>query len=434
MLSLVICLKTSGKLTKDERTSESKAEEFLELSKAIDIITVESVLSVNVSKIHAGTFFGSGKIQEFKVTVDNYHIELILVDTKLSPMQQRNLERVLKVKVLDRTGLILEIFGDRAQTREGVLQVDLAHLEYQKTRLVRSWTHLERQRGGIGFMGGPGETQIESDRRAIADKIYRIKKLLDKVISTRRLHRVNREKNDIPIIALVGYTNAGKSSIFNHMTNSCVLEKDMLFATLDPKMSVFDLVGSEKVILLDTVGFISDLPTNLISAFKATLEEVVNSNIILHVRDISHEESRQQAIDVENTLEKLEWGTKVRPPIIEIYNKIDKLSNSRMNELRSSCGNSNALVLMSAITGTGFEYLQNLISKLLNDGKKIDEIFLKFSDSKLRSWLFNSKLIITETVLDDGFLLKVHWSKSQRNQFYKSLHKSSFRKDEVSNV
>ena len=419
MLSLVICPKVTGKSKQDDRTSESKAEEFLELSKAIDIITVESVMNLKVNKIRAGTYFGSGKIIEFKSIIDTLKIELVLIDTKLSPMQQRNLEKELKVKILDRTGLILEIFGDRAQTREGVLQVDLAHLEYQRTRLVRSWTHLERQRGGIGFMGGPGETQIESDRRAIAEKIYRIKKLLDKVISTRRLHRSNRKKNDIPIIALVGYTNAGKSSIFNYLTNSNELEKDMLFATLDPKMSVFNLTGYEKVILLDTVGFISDLPTHLISAFRATLEEVINANLILHVRDIAHQESQQQAIDVENTLERLEWGLSIRPQVIEVYNKIDKLSELRLRELRASVGNSQEAILLSSLKGIGFEYLQNKIVQVLSDGKKFEEVFLKFSESKRRSWLFNNKLITNEKIVDEGFLLKVCWSEHQKSQFLK---------------
>ena len=419
MLSLVICPKVTDKSKQNDRTSESKAEEFLELSKAIDIITVESVMNLKVNKIRAGTYFGSGKIIEFKSIIDSLKIELVLIDTKLSPMQQRNLEKELKVKILDRTGLILEIFGDRAQTREGVLQVDLAHLEYQRTRLVRSWTHLERQRGGIGFMGGPGETQIESDRRGIAEKIQRIKKLLDKVINTRRLHRSNRKKNDIPIIALVGYTNAGKSSIFNYLTNSNELEKDMLFATLDPKMSVFNLTGYEKVILLDTVGFISDLPTHLISAFGATLEEVINANLILHVRDIAHQESQQQAIDVENTLERLEWGLSIRPQVIEVYNKIDKLSELRLRELRASVGNSQEAILLSSLKGIGFEYLQNKIVQVLSDGKKFEEVFLKFSESKRRSWLFNNKLITNEKIVDEGFLLKVCWSEHQKSQFLK---------------
>lgn len=420
MLSLVICPESATKFKKVERTASSRTAEFLELSRAIDIIEIASVLNLKVNKIHAGTYFGSGKIIEFKELVEKYNIKLILVDTKLSPMQQRNLEKALMVKILDRTGLILEIFGDRAETREGVLQVDLAQLEYQKTRLVRSWTHLERQRGGIGFMGGPGETQIESDRRAIAEKIYRIKKLLEKVISTRRLHRANREKNNIPIIALVGYTNAGKSSIFNRLTSSNVLEKDMLFATLDPKMRVFELADSEKVILLDTVGFISDLPTNLISAFKATLEEVVHSNVILHIRDISHEETKQQAIDVENTLDLLDWGGSDRPPVIEVYNKIDKLPSLRLHDLRSSHGNSKTSVLLSSLNGTGFEYLQNMLKRVLNSGKKSEEVFISFSESKRRSWLFENKVITNEEVCEDGFRLKVNWSPSQRSQFFKS--------------
>jgi len=417
MLSLIICPIVAGKPKKNERTAESKVEEFVELARAINIIVVKSVFSLKVNKIQAGTYFGSGKISEFKSYVDENDIKLILIDSKLSPMQQRNLEKFLQTKVLDRTGLILEIFGDRAQTKEGVLQVDLAHLEYQKTRLVRSWTHLERQRGGIGFMGGPGETQIESDRRAINEQIFRLKISLNKVIRTRRLQRANRKKNNVPIVALVGYTNAGKSSIFNYLTNSTVLQKDMLFATLDPKMSIFELLGSEKVILLDTVGFVSDLPTHLISAFKATLEEVINANVILHIRDISHKESNYQALDVADTLDKLDWGGKERPPIIEVHNKIDKLNSSDLSNSRVSQIPSRSPVLLSASTGKGFDYLQNEIKKVLSTGKKFEEIFIKFCDQKLRSWLFEKKIVDFETVVDGGYLIKVRWTEDQRGQF-----------------
>ena len=417
MLSLVICPTVAGKPKKNERTAESKVEEFVELAGAINIIVVKLVLSLKVNKIQAGTYFGSGKISEFKSYVDENDIKLILIDSKLSPMQQRNLEKFLQTKVLDRTGLILEIFGDRAQTKEGVLQVDLAHLEYQKTRLVRSWTHLERQRGGIGFMGGPGETQIESDRRAINEQIFRLKISLDKVIRTRRLQRANRKKNNVPIVALVGYTNAGKSSIFNYLTNSTVLQKDMLFATLDPKMKIFELLGSEKVILLDTVGFVSDLPTHLISAFKATLEEVINANVILHIRDISHKESNHQALDVADTLDKLDWGGKERPPIIEIHNKIDKLNSSDLSNIRVSQNPSRSPVLLSALTGKGFDYLQNEIKKALSTGKKLEEIFIKFCDQRHRSWLFEKKIVDFETVVDGGYLIKVRWTEDQRGQF-----------------
>ena len=418
MLCLVVCPKLPKKNRRDKRLDSSRVEEFAELSKAIDSIIVVSVIQLSLKKINAGTFFGSGKINEIKIFISIREIKLLLIDTNLSPMQQRNLEKILQVKILDRTGLILEIFGDRAHTKEGVLQVDLAHFEYQKTRLVRSWTHLERQRGGIGFMGGPGETQIESDRRALDEKIFRIKNLLDKVIKTRRLQRTNRQKNNVPIIALVGYTNSGKSSIFNHLTKSKVLQKDMLFATLDPKMSVFDLLGSEKVILLDTVGFISDLPTHLISAFKATLEEVVHSNIILHVRDISHHESKQQAMDVENTLKRLDWGSKSKPPCIEVYNKIDKLNSSDLDDLRLIKANSKDGVLLSALEGRGFQYLQHQIKRNLDNGKKFEEVFIDFSDAKRRGWLFDKKIVNSEVIVENGFILQVYWSDDQRTRFH----------------
>jgi len=419
MFCLVICPKVSKTNRSKNKINNTRVEEFVELSKAIETLNVKLVLQLNLSKINAGTFFGHGKINELRVIIKNLEIKLLLIDATISPMQQRNLEKILMVKILDRTGLILEIFGNRAQTKEGVLQVNLAHFEYQKTRLVRSWTHLERQRGGIGFMGGPGETQIESDRRALNEKIFRIRNDLKKVIKTRRLQRSNRQKNNIPIISLVGYTNSGKSSIFNYLTNSNVLEKDMLFATLDPKMSLFSLLGSEKVILLDTVGFISDLPTHLISAFKATLEEVVHSNIILHVRDISHKESEQQAEDVKNTLDRLDWGTKSKPPCIEVYNKIDKLSDSDFNELRSTNGNSKDKVLLSALDGKGFQYLQNQIKRSLSYNKKFEELFIDFSDTKRRGWLFNKKVVSSEAIVDNGFVLRVYWSDDQKRQFRK---------------
>ena len=417
MRALIVC---PNKYVNDRdkiNSNSSRAKEFINLSQAIDSISVASVFHLNIVKVIAGTFFGKGKIAEFKIEIDNFHVELLLVDTNLSPMQQRNLEKLLFVKVLDRTGLILEIFGNRAQTREGVLQVDLAHLEYQKTRLVRSWTHLERQRGGIGFMGGPGEKQIESDRRSINEKIFRIKKLLDKVIKMRRLHRTRRKKQNIPVVALVGYTNSGKSSIFNHITQSKVVAKNMLFATLDPKLSVFKLLGVDRIILLDTVGFISDLPTDLISAFKATLEEVVNSNLILHVRDISHENTKQQALDVHDTLERLEWGDRIRPPIIEVYNKIDNLIDSDFTKVKSQCANSQNIVLMSATEKKGFDYLFRQIKRVLSAGKAFEEVFISFSDARRRAWLFEKKIVIFEKIVKDGFLIKVHWSNAQKIQF-----------------
>ncbi|MGB0299545.1 MAG: GTPase HflX, partial [Paracoccaceae bacterium] len=249
--------------------------------------------------------FGKGKLEELKTLFHDHEVELVLIDGPVTPVQQRNLEKEWKVKILDRTGLILEIFSDRAATREGVLQVEMAHLTYQRTRLVRAWTHLERQRGGLGFVGGPGETQIEADRRAIDEQLVRLRRQLDKVVKTRSLHRAARAKVPFPIVALVGYTNAGKSTLFNRLTGAEVMAKDMLFATLDPTMRSIKLSSGVDIILSDTVGFISDLPTELVAAFRATLEEVLEADIILHVRDISHPATEEQAEDVEKILESL---------------------------------------------------------------------------------------------------------------------------------
>jgi len=418
MRCFVICPSSSSKVAKGERTSKSKSDEFVALSAALKSVNVLEITLVNLTKTKAGTFFGTGKISEFISVIEKHDIQLVLIDARLSPMQQRNLELAFKAKVIDRTGLILEIFGDRAQTSEGALQVELAHLEYQKSRLVRSWTHLERQRGGVGFLGGPGETQIESDRRAIADKIFRIKKSLDKVIQTRRLHRQSRKKNDMPIVALVGYTNAGKSSIFNFLTKANVLAQNMLFATLDPTMRAFNLLGAKKIILSDTVGFISNLPIGLVSAFRATLEEVVNADLILHVRDISHHESKFQALDVETVIDALQWEGKVRPETIEIYNKIDNLTASQLDALKERCQNSKNIVLLSAESGVGFEYLENQIKKHLEPTNYIETVFLSFNDTKKRAWLFNKKIVTDEILVDNGFSITVQWSVEQRNYFF----------------
>ena len=418
MRCFVICPSSSSKVAKGERTSKSKSDEFVALSAALKSVNVLEITLVNLTKTKAGTFFGTGKISEFISVIEKHDIQLVLIDARLSPMQQRNLELAFKAKVIDRTGLILEIFGDRAQTSEGALQVELAHLEYQKSRLVRSWTHLERQRGGVGFLGGPGETQIESDRRAIADKIFRIKKSLDKVIQTRRLHRQSRKKNDMPIVALVGYTNAGKSSIFNFLTKANVLAQNMLFATLDPTMRAFNLLGAKKIILSDTVGFISNLPIGLVSAFRATLEEVVNADLILHVRDISHHESKFQALDVETVIDALQWEGKVRPETIEIYNKIDNLTDSQLDALKERCQNSKNIVLLSAESGVGFEYLENQIKKHLEPTNYIETVFLSFNDTKKRAWLFNKKIVTDEILVDNGFSITVQWSVEQRNYFF----------------
>ena len=314
-------------LTSDQerRDAGPALEEAVSLALALPGLEVVGSQIVRLPKPHPGHLFGTGKTEELAAQLKANEIELVLIDGPVSPVQQRNLEREWKVKILDRTGLILEIFSDRAATREGVLQVEMAALSYQRTRLVRAWTHLERQRGGLGFVGGPGETQIEADRRAIDEQLTRLRKQLAKVVKTRELHRAARAKVPFPVVALVGYTNAGKSTLFNRMTGAEVMAKDMLFATLDPTMRGVDLPGGRTVILSDTVGFISDLPTQLVAAFRATLEEVLGADLILHVRDIAHDETQEQAEDVLAILEDL--GVDEDVPLIEVWNKIDKLDD-----------------------------------------------------------------------------------------------------------
>ena len=418
MRCVVVCVNSPFSNNFDgERTLNNQLNEFIGLVSSLETLVIVKKTIVNITKIKAGTFFTSGKLSELMSAVSEFKADLVLIDTKLSPMQQRNLERFLKAKVIDRTGLILEIFGSRAQTREGVLQVELAHLEYQRSRLVRSWTHLERQRGGVGFMGGPGETQIESDRRAIAEKIVRIKKLLIKVMNTRFLHRKSRKKNQIPIVALVGYTNVGKSSIFNYLTESDVLAKDMLFATLDPTMRAFNLLGKKKVILSDTVGFISKLSTTLISAFKATLEEVINADLIIHVRDISDPENKFQALNVEKIIDELQWDGRMRPPIIEIYNKIDKLNKNFLDGLINRNSKNDSSVFLSAASGNGFQTLEKAIWRYLEPDVKKETIFLNFNQAKKRAWLFSKNVVSSEDILDNGFSITVVWSYDQKNLF-----------------
>ncbi|WP_309665293.1 GTPase HflX, partial [Tabrizicola sp.] len=309
------------KSAQTRRLPEHGLAEAVALAAALPDLEVTGSEVVRLARIQPGTLLGTGKVEELKTRFADLKVELVLVDGTVSPVQQRNLEKAWGVKLLDRTSLILEIFADRARTREGVLQVELAALSYQRTRLVRAWTHLERQRGGFGFVGGPGETQLESDRRAIDDQVIRLKRQLDRVVKTRELHRASRRKVPFPLVALVGYTNAGKSTLFNRMTGAEVLAKDMLFATLDPTMRGIELPSGRKIIASDTVGFISDLPTQLVAAFRATLEEVLEADLILHVRDISHPETAEQAQDVTDILTSL--GVKPSTPLIEVWNKLD---------------------------------------------------------------------------------------------------------------
>ena len=329
------------------------------------------------------------------------------MDCALSPVQQRNLEKAWGAKVLDRTGLILEIFGRRARTREGALQVELAHLTYQKSRLVRSWTHLERQRGGFGFLGGPGETQIESDRRMIEERIARIEAELDKVKRTRRLHRDSRKRVPYPIVALVGYTNAGKSTLFNRMTQASVLSADMLFATLDPTLRAVDLPQGLRVILSDTVGFISDLPTMLVAAFRATLEEVIEADLILHVRDVSHEDTEAQSLDVEEVLGQLGVAPGNGAGLIEVWNKIDRLDDdarARVRNLAERQPEERHPVLVSALSGEGIDRLAAEIETRLAARRLTLDLVLDAADGAGVSWLHRHTEVLTKTLRDDGGL------------------------------
>ena len=372
---------------------------------------------VPLPKARPGTLFGTGKLAELKARLKAAEVELVLIDGPVTPVQQRNLEKEWGVKILDRTGLILEIFSDRAATREGVLQVELAALSYQRTRLVRAWTHLERQRGGLGFVGGPGETQIEADRRAIDDAITRIRRQLDKTVKTRELHRAARAKVPYPVVALVGYTNAGKSTLFNRLTGAKVMAKDMLFATLDPTMRSVTLPDGLDVILSDTVGFISDLPTQLVAAFRATLEEVLSADLVVHVRDISHEESENQARDVRAILADL--GVAEETPTLEVWNKLDLVENATRETLTNRAARDDDIFLTSAITGEGMEALLEAVSARVQEGKTHEILSLSFAEGKARAWLFEQDVVEGEEQTETGFDLSVFWTEKQKAQYAK---------------
>jgi GTP-binding protein HflX len=403
------------KTDKSRRMATHSLDEAVALAHALPRIEVMGAQVVPLKSAKAGTLFGSGKIDEIKQHLADHEVDLVLVDGPVSPVQQRNLEKVWGVKLLDRTGLILEIFSDRAATREGVLQVEMAALNYQRTRLVRAWTHLERQRGGLGFVGGPGETQIEADRRAIDEQLVRLRRQLDKVVKTRSLHRAARAKVPYPIVALVGYTNAGKSTLFNRLTGADVMAKDMLFATLDPTMRRFQIPEGPEVILSDTVGFISDLPTELVAAFRATLEEVLAADVICHVRDISHPESEQQAKDVRAILASL--GVEKDRPMYEIWNKLDQLDADNAEAMRVRAARDDAVFATSALTGEGLPPLMNAIAGTLQGVKRRDQLELGFADGKKRAWLFAQDLVETEEQTETGFLITVLWTAAQAEQF-----------------
>ena len=395
------------------RAPEGALAEGMALAHALPGISVIEGRVVRLARAHPGHLFGSGKVAEIKALIETGEIGLVLVDGPVTPVQQRNLEREWSVKLLDRTGLILEIFADRAQTREGVLQVELAALSYQRTRLVRAWTHLERQRGGLGFVGGPGETQLEADRRAIDTQMVRLRRQLEKVAKTRELHRAARRKVPYPVVALVGYTNAGKSTLFNRMTGAEVMARDMLFATLDPTMRAVALPGGLEVILSDTVGFISDLPTQLVAAFRATLEEVLEADLIVHVRDISHPETEAQARDVETILADL--GVARSVPVIEVWNKADLLAPD--DPLLTVASRREGAFAASALSGAGLEPVFAAITTALDDERQSAVLDLPYDQGRARAWLFAEGLVQDETPGEQGSRLSVLWTARQRRRF-----------------